>query len=591
MYTRLWRRQNVFEASFWRVARLVLRIARRVLYFASCSALLASCALLVPAEEQPLPQILSAELNSPQVARYEKLEITVDLEANFDNPYDVRRVDLMAVFTAPDDREWIVPGFWDGQEAWRVRFTPSVVGQWRFRLRVRDQDGESKPYEGQFACLPSDHPGWLQVGAWVDSAYSSHYLAHHDGTPFYGVGHCNAFDVMSYGWDEEKGFSLFDRMVASGENMLVYWPIYSNPFFATTYDRYSVPDLKVIDMVVEDAERKGIYLVFTVWNHDLLRDETHSWSESNMGDWATHNGFRELCSLDEFFTNKEAWYWQENLYRYIIARWGYSPAIGLWQTVSEIEGTNVGSHMNPWHGHVNTYFVEHDPYRHPTTASKAGDAWWPTGYAVMDVAQMHSYDSKNDAVGTGPLIAGWTQKMWQAEAKPNFIGEFGTSNEQLHPELLHNGIWAGLVGGAAITPMEWNDSGTWGRMDDEMLDHMAHLATFVADLPLARLKPTPLDVKVIGKGVDAWGLLSEDGGVGFFWVQDVEQVSTSASQQVGVRVVVEGLAAGGYSVRPYDTWQGVYLAETRGDVDESGQLTIGLPPFSGDIAVRIDKVG
>ena len=538
----------------------------------------ASCA--PAATEQPAPQILAVEPSSMEVARYEKLELAVALEATYDNPYDVRQVDLTAVFTGPDGREWLVPGFWGGEGAWRVRFTPSAEGKWRYRLQVRDQHGESEPYDGQFTCLPSERHGWLQVGDWVNPDYSPRYLAHHDDAPFYGVGHCDAFDLMSYGWDEGKGFTLFSRMAEHGENMLVYWPVYSNPFFATRYDRYSVPDLKVIDLVVEDAARKSIYLVFTLWDHDLLRDETHEWPN---GLWETHNGFRELGSLDSFFTGAEAWAWQENLYRYAIARWGYSPAIGLWQTVSEIEGTNAGSHADRWHERVNRYFVEHDPYRHPTTASKAGDAWWPAGYAVMDVAQMHSYNSKNDPVGTGPLIAGWTQKMWRAEAKPNFIGEFGTPDERLHPELLHNGLWAGLAGGGAITPMEWNDSSAWGRMDGGMYEQMAHLATFVADLPLAHLDPAPLEVAANVEELRAWGLVGE--GTSFLWVQDTAPGETRA----GVAVTVEGLSPGVYTVRPFDTWQGVYLAESRATADESGRLILALPPFSRDVAVRLER--
>jgi len=531
------------------------------------------------AAEQPAPRILAVEPGSLEVARYGKLELAVTLEATYDNPYDVRQVDLTAVFTGPDGHEWAVLGFWDGEETWRVRFTPSVEGEWNYRLIVRSVNGESKPHDGKFTCTPSDHHGWLQVGDWVNPDYSPRYLVYHDGTPFYGVGHCDAFDLMSYGWDEEQGFTLFSRMAEHGENMLVYWPIYSNPFFATRYDHYSVPDLKVIDMVVEDAARESIYLVFTLWDHDLLRDETHSWPN---GLWETHNGFRELGSLESFFTDAEAWAWQENLYRYVIARWGYSPAIGLWQTVSEIEGTNAGRHADRWHERVNDYFIEHDTYRHPTTASMAGDAWWPAGYAAMDVAQMHSYDSLHDPIGIGPLLAGWTQKMWQAEAKPNFIGEFGTPDERLHPELLHNGLWAGLAAGAAVTPMEWNDSRAWGRMDDEMYAQMAHLAAFVADLPLAHLNPVLLEVTTGDEELWAWGLVGGDRETGFFWLQDIAPGET----RMGVSVTIEGLSPGIYIVRPYDTWQGVYLAGREATV-ENGRLVIALPDFERDVAVKL----
>ncbi len=552
-------------------------------YFLLVLLLILSVASCAPAPtEEPGPRIVSAAPNSLEVARYEKFELAVTLEATFDNPYDVRQVDLSAVFTGPDGVDWVVPGFWDGDDVWRIRFTPSSEGEWRYRLLARDADGESGPFEGAFTCTPSEHHGWLQVGDWVDPAYSPRYLVHHDGTPFYGVGHCNAFDALSYGFDVDTGSVLFDTMVAHGENMLVYWTLYSNTFIATDYDRYSLPDLQVMDLVVEDAASKGIYLVFTVWNHDLLRDETHPWPRE---EWNTLNGFRKLGSLDEFFSGDEMWAWQENLYRYFIARWGYSRAVGTWLTVSEIEGTNAGAHTDSWHRRVNDYFVAHDAYRHPTTASMAGDAWWPAGYAVMDVAQMHTYNSQHDPVGIGPLIADWTQKMWQAEAKPNFMGEFGTNDERFHPELLHNGLWAGLAAGAAATPMEWNDNSAWGSMSGEMYAQMSHLATFVADLPLAHLDPAPLAVASGDKELPAWGLVSGDKRVAFFWVQDLAPGET----RTDVAVSIEGLLPGVYAVRPFDTWRGVYLDDVQVVADEAGRLTVTLPSFDRDIAVRLEQ--
>jgi hypothetical protein len=100
----------------------------------------ASCA---SAKGQLAPRIQVVQPDRLEVARYGKLEFTVALEAVYDNPYDVRQVGLAAVFTGPDGREWTVPGFWDGEEAWRVRFAPSVVGEWRYSLYVRDRQGES----------------------------------------------------------------------------------------------------------------------------------------------------------------------------------------------------------------------------------------------------------------------------------------------------------------------------------------------------------------------------------------------------------------------------------------------------------------
>ena len=46
------------------------------------------------------------------VGRYEKFEIEVDLDADFDNPYDPADIRLDAQFTAPSGKIVTVPGFY-----------------------------------------------------------------------------------------------------------------------------------------------------------------------------------------------------------------------------------------------------------------------------------------------------------------------------------------------------------------------------------------------------------------------------------------------------------------------------------------------
>ena len=548
------------------------------------------------------PEILSVSANRAEVPRYELLELTLNVQVEAESYLDSRQAALDAVFSDPNGREWKAPGFWESGAVWKVRFTPSVEGEWQYRATMRTKDTESKAATGRFSVIPSKHHGWLQVGSWVMADYSPRYLVYHDGTPFYGLGHCDAFTVMSYGYDEQKGFALFDRMAAHGENLLVYWPIFSNPFFNQSPDHYSTPDLKLIDLVVEDAAKKGIFLAFTIWDHPELRDKTHPWGD---GLWETQNGFRTLGPVSNFFTDGEMWAWQENLYRYLIARWGYSPAIGMWQIVSEIEGTNAGLYRDDWHEKVNAYFVTHDPYRHPTTASMAGDQWWPQGYAVTDLPQVHSYAGGDEPIGIGPRIAGWTQKMWKAQNKPNWVGEFGSSDENNYPELFHNALWAALASGAALTPMEWNDGNQWSTMSEEMLRHMKILGQVVSDLPLALLNPQPLALSVSGKEgkLMGWGLaltplpeLGEQSRVrAFFWIQHVSALGKpikAVRQNVvslsGVTVQIKNFPAGRYLVRTFDTWQGKYLPEFEATAAED-TLTITLPAFERDIAVKIEQ--
>lgn len=276
----------------------------------------------------------------------------------------------------------------------------------------------------------------------------------------------------------------------------------------------------------------------------------------------------------------------------MIARWGYSPAIGFWQTVSEINGTNAGKNTDLWHERIQTFFADNDPYRHPTTASMSGDVDWAPGHLAMDIPQMHSYESSSDPVGTAQVIARWTQTMWERTPKPNWIGEFGSSDERNYPELFHNAIWAALASGAAATPMEWNDNSQWGRMTSEMYEHMSRLRVFIADFPLVQLDPSPLELSVIPQELRAWGMGGKDWG--FVWVVDyalhgepIETVRAQTNARSDVFLSVNGLQPGRYVVRPYDTWERSYLSEFEVDCS-AGSCDIPLPEFRRDIVIRLE---
>lgn len=395
-------------------------------------------------------------------------------------------------------------------------------------------------------------------------------------------------NILIDGFDVDDGVSLFDNMKDANANYVVWWPMYANSIVNSSYDSYSVGNMNVIDAVVRDAEKEGIFLVFTIWDHPNLRDNTHAWGDGNWG----RNGFSKLSDIDSFFVSDEAWVWQENMYRYIIARWGYSTSIGMWQTVSEVNGTNAYDQTDIWHEKVNNYFVENDPYRHPTTASGSGEVDWPTGHAVMDMPQMHVYDfPDNDSIHSAAIIADWTQRMLKSADRPNWVGEFGVTNSSVYPELFHHSIWAALASGAAMMSAEWNSGGSWGRMTPEMNADMSRLADFVEDMPLAQWNPSSLHIATNDVQVRGWGVAGNNGGL--FWVQDyslegklISDVRTSMPQRTDVQVEITGIATGSYSISPYDTWQGVYLDDI--DVECLDDIcVITLPDFISDMAFKI----
>ena len=551
-----------------------------------------------PTATSDLPVISAAVPDQSELPDYQSLTLSVVLKAKYSNPYDLRQVSLDGVFSGPDGKQMKVPGFWDGDSSWQVRFTPSQVGAWKYQLTVTDGRGTSQPYPGTFTVTASNLHGWLQAGNWVNPAYSGHYLVYQDSTPFYGIGFDNALNILADGFNIEQGLGVFSKMKAAGQNYVVWWPLYSNSPISGSYDDYSAPSMKIIDLIVADAQKKGIFLVFTIWDHPELRDSTHAWGNGN---W-DKNGFHLLDeNINTFFTSQEAWAWQENFYRYIIARWGYSPAIGMWQTVSEINGTNAYTQTDPWHKQMNDYFVANDPYRHPTTASMSGDLFWSLGYPVMDAPQMHVYNFTNgpmntDAVYAAEHMAQLTSQLWDTGDKPNWVGEFGDQKTtySTFPELFHNSIWAALASGAAMEPAAWNFKNNYADLMPYISADTARLGQFVSGLPLAQWNPAPLQISSSDPQVRGWGVAGKAGGL--FWVQDfslegqsIDVVRASQTVRKGVQLQIQGLAGGNYTITPYDTWQGTFLAATSVTCADVQPCTVALPDFKADMAFKIER--
>jgi hypothetical protein len=99
-------------------------------------------------------------------------------------------VTLNAVFKQRE-KSVSVPGFYDGDGTYRIRFSPDLQGRWTYE--TVSNAAELSGQEGEFLCVaPSGaNHGPVRI---VDT----HYLQYADGTPYYGVG------TTAYQWTSVK---------------------------------------------------------------------------------------------------------------------------------------------------------------------------------------------------------------------------------------------------------------------------------------------------------------------------------------------------------------------------------------------------
>ena len=71
------------------------------------------CLTMVTLAAAKPPSILSVRSNPRQIGLYEKLELRIDLEATYRNPFDPEEIDLTVEFTAPSGKKWNICGFYN----------------------------------------------------------------------------------------------------------------------------------------------------------------------------------------------------------------------------------------------------------------------------------------------------------------------------------------------------------------------------------------------------------------------------------------------------------------------------------------------
>jgi len=122
-----------------------------------------------------------------QVEQWDVFQIEINGPSG-GNPY--MDIDLSAIFTNGNE-EVKVPGFYDGNGIYRIRFSPAVQGKWSYKTTSNQSDFSKQ--KGNFECVAptGNNHGPIKT-------VNSFYLQYADGTPFYSVG------TTAYQWTSVK---------------------------------------------------------------------------------------------------------------------------------------------------------------------------------------------------------------------------------------------------------------------------------------------------------------------------------------------------------------------------------------------------
>jgi hypothetical protein len=577
-------------------------------------------------------------------------ELSVSPDPFPENPFDPTSFSLDAVFTHVDGRIMRVPAFAvepmrlsdrgdrevataDGPMCFRVRWRPSLAGDWSGRLEARWEGGEPLTLVlPPILVTGGDRDDVVRIDAHDTRFFSA------GGRWFWPIGmnlH-STFDVRSR---DRLGTALtpargtpayadrFRRLASAGGNATEIWMSSWNlalewnaawPGYAGM-GRYSQENAARLDAVLDAAWANGIRVNLVINNHGQASpDNDREWKDHP---WNRDNG-GVLDDPYQLFTDPRSLTAQSHLRRYLVARYADHPAILGWKLWSEINLTALGGGgrrssrppgnqvfispaqrlqtMVSWHADAAADLQARDAYGHPVTTHWSGDYRRPNPEVCalpgIDYLCIDAYHNGHDHYRGSTLV----DLIWNGTQdpvrglgrfrKPVLVTEFGgssggTSGRLLAAELA-SAPWAAALSGNAGMPFMW-----WFEWIDQG-DHwqpFGAIARFLAEEDL--------------RGVDARAVVLAGSGVGDplwvrAWVRPGRMLGYVADHRwtgeggehprragVGVRIGSQ-VAPGPCRIEWWDATNGVLL-ETQEHEHPGGALDLRTPGFLHHIAFKL----
>ncbi|MGD9498424.1 MAG: DUF5060 domain-containing protein [Armatimonadota bacterium] len=583
-----------------------------------------------PTRNPPLAEGLELDLSATQVPVYEKLEVTFDPGRVYENPFDPEVVDVQGRFRSPGGRELVIPGFfyqayersrtvegWEklipvGEPCWKLRFSPTEEGTWRFVVSVRDALGELRSREHTFTATPPLDPrGMVRV-----SRRDPMYFEFDNGELFVP----NGINMRDGGDQAEaqEGTYAFDRFFRrfhdEGLNfvrtwMCAWWAgIEWDEQYHSRFDgvgRYCMYNAWRLDYLFDLADRHDLFIELTLGSHGQLRRDKYD-AEWRYNPYAAHNG-GYLPSPSMFFTSEQVKADLRKRYRYIVARWGYSQHLmsyDLWNEIDLSEGRDAAE-IAAWHAEMADYIKRIDPWQHLVCTHVCLYGSW--GDALWDLPQIEYIQADaywQDRQGWHKPLNGFFDSKAHYRNKPMLFIEYGPQTADVANHEAATGTpypyaiwqrefrvvgWIGNMMPLAAAPVWW-----YHQQWDE-------LKLYESQQAMVRFNEG-LDPR--GRGLRKIPALTSDPerlfaqakcgtGIATFYVFDWPNMNYESPEAVPepqrVRqawVELTGVPPGAYRLEWWDPYAGA-VREQAELIATAAPLRIELPPFAQDIAAKL----
>jgi hypothetical protein len=413
--------------------------------------------------------------------QYTKAEFDILLKTNWQDPYNSSNVALDMELTAPSGKKLKLPCFYvsgaSGSESkWKARFMAQETGTYRYKfILTNNEQSMDETDPASFKSVKSDKKGILRPNDYWTFKYDN-------GKPFRGIGENIGWDPRSY--DNQKysyeymlkilgdnGGNFF-RCWMNSNTLPVDWKTTRNPKrYQNSKSRFNESGIRRMEQLVNMCDSLGIHMMLCMETHGAFL--ASGW---DINPYNIKEGGPAKTPYD-FFTLDEAKKMYREKLRFLVARWGYSPAIGVWEFFNEIDNAMFGTSqykpdpplphkvITDWHREMSDYLRSIDLFGHLiSTSISHRDVEGMNDLPSMDFNQKHIYG------GTGNVNK--TIKTYIARHnKPYVIGEFSfewdwnKDFEKIAADMISDwkrGLWYGLFSPTPVLPMSW-----WWEYFDE----------------------------------------------------------------------------------------------------------------------------
>ena len=433
--------------------------------------------------------------NSSTIGRYTKYELTFTLSRTYTNPFDPCVVDVMVTFHQPDGTDVNIPGFITRhiphQEAILKLIPPQAQYPGRPDLRHRSSAhipaiSKSKTWMEQRqqqppALLPASKAANKGLSELTPTSTTSSNTA--NGDTRINIGQNIGWNNGSLPGGGIAGWNYFlTKLHNAGANWVRLWcctygadygvalewtpGLWGNTYFQGC-GKPSLQTSLRMDGYVESAEQNNIAIQFALQHHGQVSTTTDADWSTNPYNIANTGGF--LPDPCKYFTDPCAIQLTKNKYRYIVARWGYSPAIYAWELFNEVQWTNGWNYNQStvvsWHNTMSSYIRSIDVFNHPITTS-SNSSGFENLWNLPDINLVENHYYGNDTIRTFEQTA-----LSLADFnKPVLMAEFGLGGgpegtTQPEPEAtqlaegleMHNGIWSAFFAKSSAHLWWWDN--------------------------------------------------------------------------------------------------------------------------------------